>query len=388
MTAEPRQAAAPLARRRAAPPAPVHAAPLASVAPPFFAARSIVFSQVLAAAALAELQAGSEHGGSDRRSVGAGAPRAEARMRSHTQCPGMRDGARRRRRAPLPYRLPQLDDLDGTAHYVTLGVEPRASSADIKKARRRSAPPPPPPPLPPPPPHCVLTPPLHPECRPTAAWPSGCTPTRAATPRPLRGCRRPSRCWAMRASGRCTTPGPKTCSSGGWVGLLSVGSGLLGRSARWPCERKQRCAAQTSARPAPAPCAPPARRPAGTCGSRRRRAGRARAARTSCLTSCGRRGCTATPPRRRARGRGAHSRPPCNQGRRATRAASQPLAGPPPPREPSLPALTHSPPAAGGDVRGVPAPRHQAVLDLRHAHLRVLHPEAPLAGGWVLGSSR
>jgi hypothetical protein len=43
----------------------------------------------------------------------------------------------------------------------------------------------------------------------------------------------------------------------------------------------------------------------------------------------------------------------------------------------SAPALL---PAAGGHLRGVPPPRHQAVLDLQHADLRILHPEAALEG--------
>lgn len=44
----------------------------------------------------------------------------------------------------LPRRLPQVEDLDGTAHYSTLGLEPRASAGDIKKVGRGLPPPPPP----------------------------------------------------------------------------------------------------------------------------------------------------------------------------------------------------------------------------------------------------
>jgi hypothetical protein len=31
--------------------------------------------------------------------------------------------------------LPQVDDLDGTAHYRTLGLEPKSSSQEVKKVR-------------------------------------------------------------------------------------------------------------------------------------------------------------------------------------------------------------------------------------------------------------
>ena len=61
------------------------------------------------------------------------------------QVAGSMRGRRARLTARPPLALPQLEDLDGTQHYATLGVEPTASAEEIKKARG----PPPPPLLPP-----------------------------------------------------------------------------------------------------------------------------------------------------------------------------------------------------------------------------------------------
>lgn len=160
-----------------------------------------------------------------RRSLGTGA---------HAAISGPKASSGRRSSARASSSLrPQVDDLDGTAHYKTLGVEPRAGAEDIKRvrgaaARRRG---------------CRLRlqnsshhtlphdpafmccpfsmrhPLVHPlpKPRPTASWQSGCTRTRAATLRPLASCKPRSTCWGMHRSGRCTTHGPRSCNSG-WFG--------------------------------------------------------------------------------------------------------------------------------------------------------------------------
>ena len=78
-------------------------------------------------------------------------------------------------------------------HYSTLGLDRGASSKEVKKVKGRTAVA-----------ACRLLPPLvsaaHPAQspptprRPTDCWPSSCTPTRAATRPPLRGCSMHLRC--------------------------------------------------------------------------------------------------------------------------------------------------------------------------------------------------
>lgn len=101
---------------------------------------------------------------------------------------------------------PQVDDIEGTALYTTLDVDPNATSEEIKKVRRTAAP------LPPAAwcacrtgccaELCVtfsITGCLPPSfgrsaSRPTASWPSSTTLTRAATPPRLRACKPRLRC--------------------------------------------------------------------------------------------------------------------------------------------------------------------------------------------------
>lgn len=117
---------------------------------------------------------------------------------------------------PLPpLALPQLEDLDGTQHYTTLGVEPTASAEEIKKAR---GPPPllsPLPPARPPPLPSVLgcsfpadcsKPSRYSSCRPIASWPSSTIRTRVATQPLLRACRCAMCCSHVRQQHRTPEP--------------------------------------------------------------------------------------------------------------------------------------------------------------------------------------
>ena len=131
---------------------------------------------------------------------------------------------------------------------------------------------------------------------------------------------------------------------------------------------------------------PPAPPPSPRAGTSTRPRGAPGGERTSCWTSWTARACSATRSPRHAAQFG--PRPAWGVGVHCCW-----LYG----REAWLaPGARHLPPhastrarAAGGDVRGVPPPRHQGLLDVRHGHLRVLHPQAPLEGvqaaGWVEG---